>query len=76
MKTVTIRNIPDDLYAIISRVAQRNHRSIQQQLLAQLEKFRVLDKESPVIKAQEIRNRLAGRPLGDTLKEIREERNR
>lgn len=76
MKTVTIRNIPDDLYAIISRVAQRNHRSIQQQLLAQLEKFRVLDKESPVIKAQEIRNRLAGRPLGDTLKEIHEERNR
>ncbi len=76
MKTLTIRNIPDDLYNIIRRIAQRNRRSIQQQLLVQLEKIRVLDSKSPVIRAATIRNQLAGRPLGNTVREIREERRR
>ena len=76
MKTVTIRNIPNDLYNIISRVAQRNRRSMQQQLLVILDKMRILDSESPVDKAAAIRKRLTGRALGNTLQEIREERKR
>ncbi len=76
MKVLTIRNIPDDLYRVIARLAKRNRRSIQQQVLTILERVRVLDNESPVEKAMEIRKRLAGRKLGNTVQEIREERNR
>lgn len=76
MKVLTIRNIPDDLYRVITRIAKRNRRSIQQQVLTIIERVRVLDNESPVEKAMEIRERFAGRELGNTVEEIHEERNR
>ena len=76
MKVITIRNIPEDLYRIICRLAQRNRRSIQQQVLTILDRARVLDSAAPVEKAAEIRLRLAGRELGNSINEIREERNR
>ncbi|MBW1910791.1 MAG: hypothetical protein JRJ11_14840 [Deltaproteobacteria bacterium] len=76
MKAFTIRNIPDDLYRIIARMAQRNRRSIQQQVLSILDRARVLDSESPVKRAMTIRQNLAGRELGDTVDEVRKERMR
>ncbi|MBL0732035.1 MAG: hypothetical protein JJW03_04185 [Desulfosarcina sp.] len=76
MKIITIRNIPDDLYRVIIRIAKRNRRSIQQQMLMIIERARILDTESPVEKAIEIRKRFSGRKLGNTVEEIREERNR
>lgn len=76
MKAFTIRNIPDDLYRIIARMAQRNRRSIQQQILSILDRARVLDSESPVRRAMIIRQNLAGRELGDTVDEVRKERMR
>ncbi len=76
MKALTIRNIPDDVYQGIVELAPRNDRSIQQQVLAILERARVLDTQSPVEKAREIRKRLYGRELGDTEEEIRQERER
>ena len=76
MKIITIRNIPDDLYRVIIRIAKRNRRSIQQQMLMIIERARILDTESPVEKAMEIRKRFSGRKLGNTVEEIREERNR
>ena len=76
MKTLTIRNVPDDLYRVITRLAQRNRRSIQQQALTILDRVRIHDTESPIEKALEIRRRLAGRELGNTLKEIHSERKR
>ena len=76
MKSLTIRNIPDDLYRVITRIAQRNRRSIQQQILTILEKARVLDSDSPVERAMAIRKRLEGRKLGNTVEEIRKERSR
>ena len=76
MKIITIRNIPDDLYRGITRIAKRNRRSIQQQMLTIIERARILDTESPVEKAMEIRKRFSGRKLGNTVEEIREERNR
>ena len=76
MKIITIRNIPDDLYRVIIRIAKRNRRSIQQQMLIIIERARILDTESPVEKAMEIRKRFSGRKLGNTVEEIREERNR
>jgi len=76
MKALTIRNVPDELYRLITRLAKRNRRSIQQQMLSIIERVRILDHESPVEKAMDIRQRLAGRNLGNTIEEVREERNR
>jgi plasmid stability protein len=76
MKVITIRNVPDDLYRAISRLAKRNRRSIQQQVLTILDRVRILDNDPPVEKAKEIRKRLANRELGDSVEEIRQERNR
>ncbi len=76
MKTITIRNIPDDLYKIITNVAKKNNRSIQQQVMNILEKARIFDNDSPLEKAFAIREKLKGRKLGNTVKEIQKERNR
>ncbi len=74
MKAITLRNVPDDLHQALVRLAQRNRRSLQQQLLVLLEQARSLDGESPLRRAAELRQRLAGRDLGDTVAEIRAER--
>lgn len=76
MKSLTIRNIPDDLYKIIVNMAKSNHRSIQQQVLFIIERARMFSYRSPVERAKDIRQRLQGRELGDTIKEIEEERIR
>ena len=76
MKALTIRNIPDDLHRVITRLAQRNRRSIQQQVLTILESARILDIQPPSDRAKEIRNRLDGRKLGNIVNDIRKERNR
>lgn len=76
MKSITIRSIPDDLYRAIARLAQRNRRSLQQQVITILDRARILDDESPLERATMIRQKLAGRPLGDTIAEMRQERSR
>ncbi len=76
MKTLTIRSIPESLYEAIRRMARRERRSIQQQVLVLLDRGRVMDQESPLVAAWALRERLAGRELGDTVAEIREERDR
>jgi len=76
MKVITIRNVPDDLYRAISRLAKRNRCSIQQQVLIILERVRILDNDPPVGRAREIRKRLANRELVDSVKGIRQERGR
>lgn len=76
MKVLTVRNVPEDLYQIIARLARQNRRSIQQQTLTILDRARILDTDAPVERAEGIRHRLAGRKLGNTIDEIREERSR
>lgn len=76
MKVITVRNVPDDLYRIIANLARRNRRSIQQQVLVLLERARVSATQSPVERAAAIRRSLRGRKLGDTVKEIRKDRQR
>lgn len=76
MKTLTVRNVPDDLYRALSALASRNRRSLQQQVLVVLERVRVLDQPSPLRRSADWRKRLAGRFLGDTVSEVREERCR
>jgi hypothetical protein len=48
IKILTIRNVPEDLYDIITRLARQNRRSIQQQTLSILERARILDNTTPV----------------------------
>jgi plasmid stability protein len=76
MKALTVRNVPDDLYSALARLAERNRRSLQQQALVLLEQARVLEVESPVARAADLRRRLSGRQLGNTVSELREERRR
>ncbi len=76
MKTITVRNIPDDLYRAITELAHRNRRSIQQQVLSILERARRLHGHPPTQRASEIRLMLAGRELGNTVEEVRQERQR
>jgi plasmid stability protein len=76
MPAITIRNVPDDLYRTLVKLAGRNRRSLQQQLLVILEQARVLDDDSPLEKASRIRRKLAGRKLGNSVAELREERAR
>jgi len=76
MKVITVRNVPEDLHRALSRLAERNRRSLQQQALVLLERARGLDRESPLDAARLLRERLAGRNLGDCVAEIREDRER
>ena len=76
MKTLTIRSLPDDLLRDLKRLAARNRRSLQQQVLMLLEQARSLSGDSPVEQAREMRARFSGRELGDTVAEQRQERAR
>ena len=76
MKTVTIRNVPNDLYDSLAELAKRNRRSIQQQLLVLLDRARLLNGVPPGVNAAKMRKKLLNRNLGDTVSEIRFERNR
>ncbi len=76
MKAMTVKNVPDDLYLAIAKLAKKNNRSMQRQILAILDKARLFLHESPTQRAGDIRARLSGRSLGNTVEEIRKERNR
>ena len=76
MKAMTVKNVPDDLYMAIASLAKKNNRSMQRQVLEILDKARILLHESPTQRAGDIRNRLSGRDLGNTVEEIRKERSR
>jgi hypothetical protein len=73
---LTIRDVPVDLLRSLKALAVRNRRSLQQQVLTLLEQVRVLDLEAPSERAAAMRNRLAGRELGDTVADVRGERER
>lgn len=76
MKAITVRCVPDDLYDSLAALARMNRRSLQQQVLVLLDRARVVDSVPVLERAASIRRRLAGRPLGDTVAEIRAERRR
>ena len=73
---ITIRNIPEDLYKSLVSLAAKQRRSLQQQALLLLEAAKTLNNRSPLREALVIRERLAGRKLGDCVAEVREDRSR
>lgn len=76
MPILTIRGVSDELHGALARVAARNRRSVQAQVLLLLEAAHRLDTPSPLAEAESIRARFAGRDLGDTVSEIRADRSR
>jgi len=76
MKVITVRDVPDDVYDAVATLAHRNRRSLEEQILTLLEQTRILSRTSPLERAAALCERFAGRPLGNSVEEVREERRR
>lgn len=65
MKALTIRNIPNDLYRVIVKLAKRNRRSIQQQTLVILDRAQAFALVLRILGGDEfIEKTLTGLPFG------------
>ena len=68
MKTITLRNVPDELHAMLMARARANRRSLNQQVIAELvgegsvetEKERKARVEREIQRATELRSRMRG----------------
>lgn len=76
MKTLTIRKVPDEVYAELADWAAESRRSLQEQVLYIIEEDVKLRRTSVMESAAEYRTRLAGRQLRDVVKDVREDRER
>ena len=76
MKSLSIRNLPDDVYDALKAMAKANHRSLQGQVRCLIEHEIRLLGSAELVKAREWRARLAQRNLGDTVRDVREDRER
>jgi len=68
MPTLTIKNIPEDLYRELKRQAKMNRRSINSQVIVCIEKAtrsQRLQPEQYIARARDLRNKTAGHPIGD-----------
>lgn len=77
MASLTLKNIPDDLYESIKRNAAENRRSINSEIIVRLErslKARRVDPEAFLARVDRLRDRIGLPPLTDEiLQEAREE---
>ena len=69
-RTLTVREVPAEVYNAIKDQAKKNHRSLQAQILWLMTKEAELDQGGFTDAARKWRKRLADRDLGDTLGEI------
>jgi len=76
MKALTIRNVDEQVYRRLQEMAKMNRRSLQAQIKLILEREVQLTQGSHIQKIQEWRQRLADRPWGDIVSDIRRERER
>ncbi len=76
MKALSVRNLPDDVYEALRAMAAANHRSVQEQVRCLIEREVRLASGSGLAAAREWRVRLAGRTLGDTVEDVRQDRAR
>ena len=76
MKAISIRNVPDHIYASLQTMAKENHRSLQEQIKLILEQEVNLSNRSFLAGAAHWRKRLQGRNLTDTVNTIRKDRQR
>jgi len=76
MKTLTVREVPDEVYTVIRREAEANHRSIQEQVRHVLAKEARLRQGGFTAAARRWQKKLAGRALGGTVADIKSGRER
>lgn len=76
MKALTIRDVDEQVYQRLREMARMNRRSLQAQIKLILEREVKLTQGSHIQKMQEWRQRLADRPWGDIVNDIRRERER
>ncbi len=76
MKAISIRNVPDNVYVGLQKMAKTNRRSLQEQIKLILEQEVKLSKRSFLADATEWRKKFQGRSFNDTVKDIREDRQR
>ena len=76
MKAISIRNVPDHIYAGLQTMAKANRRSLQEQIKVILEQEVKLSNRSFLVGASRWRKRLQGRNLTDTVNTVRKDRQR
>ncbi len=76
MKAISIRNVPEDVYARLQEMAKKNRRSLQEQIKLILEQEVTLNKRSFLTNAAEWRKKFQGRQFKDTVKDVRKDRQR
>jgi hypothetical protein len=76
MKAISLRNVPDDVYAALQEMARENRRSLQEQVKYLLEQEVKLVRKSPISRASDWRNKLVSRNCLDIPGLVREDRNR
>ena len=76
MRALSIRNLPDEVYEVLKSMAAANHRSMQEQVRHMIEREAKLASSNGLSAARAWRTRLAGRTLGDTVEDVRQDRAR
>ena len=76
MKAISLRNVPENVYAGLQVMAQKNRRSLQEQIKLILEQEVKLANRSFMANAATWRKRLQERKLEDSVKTVREDRDR
>jgi len=76
VKALTIRDVDERVYQQLQEMARANRRSLQAQIKLILEREVQLTQGSHSHRVQEWRQRLADRPWGDIVSDIRRERER
>jgi antitoxin FitA len=72
MKTITLKNIPEELYARLKADAKKNQRSLNGEILFALNAFSMLKRDRPsaeevIRQAREIRSRVKGSLSADEI---------
>ena len=76
MRALSVRNLPDDLYAAMKTMAAANHRSMQEQVRLLIEREVRLHQPGAMERARSWRERMRERPLPQLLADLRADRER
>jgi plasmid stability protein len=76
MKAISIRNVPENVYAGLQEMAKTNRRSLQEQIKLILEQEVTLNKRSFLADAAEWRKKFQRRQFKDSVKDVRKDRQR
>ncbi len=76
MKSISIRNVPENVYSTLQMMAKENRCSLQEQVRFILEREAQIADRSFLSRAEKWRMRLGDRNLGDAVKAVRQDRER